>query len=282
MLGAHVSSAGGVDKAPARGRAIGATAIQLFTKTPNQWREPVLTDGTVEAFHAAVERSGIEVVVSHDSYLINLASPDRKLWRRSCTSFVAELERCGALHIPYVVTHPGNAITRRAAGLVRNATAYAESLAAVDGPSILIETTAGAGTALGATFEELAELRERVPDGLRHRIGYCADTCHLFAAGYDLVRRWDEVWSAWDRTIGRRYLRCFHLNDSKGALGSHRDRHELIGEGTLGPEPFRRIMRDRGFGDVIKIIETPKGDDPTHTDRRMLRRLRAYARAAPR
>jgi len=186
------------------------------------------------------------------------------------------------LGIPYVVTHPGNAITRKAAGLVRNATAYAESLAAVNGPSIFIETTAGAGTALGATFEELAELRARVPDELRHRIGFCADTCHLFAAGYDLVRRWDEVWSAWDRTIGLRHLRCFHLNDSKGARASHRDRHELIGEGALGPEPFRQIMRDRGFGEVIKIIETPKGDDPTRTDRRMLRRLRAYARAAPR
>ena len=271
-----------MDHAPARGRAIGATAIQLFTKTPNQWREPILAEGTVAAFHAAVERSGIEVVVSHDSYLINLASPDRKLWRRSCASFRAELERCRALRIPYVVTHPGNAITRKAAGLVRNATAYTESLAAVDGPSILIETTAGAGTALGASFEELAELRARVPDELRHRIGFCADTCHLFAAGYDIVRRWDEVWSAWDHTIGRRHLRCFHLNDSKGALASHRDRHELIGEGALGPEPFRRIMRDREFSEVIKIIETPKGDDPTRTDRRMLRRLRAYARPAPR
>jgi deoxyribonuclease-4 len=154
--------------------------------------------------------------------------------------------------------------------LERNADAYAECLAAVRGPAVLIETTAGMGTALGSTFEQLAELRRLVPGRLRRRVGFCADTCHLYAAGYDLVNDWSRVWRAWDRVVGLRHLRCLHLNDS--------DRHELIGEGTLGSEPFRRIMRDRRFRDTIKIIETPKGTDPVRTDRKMLNRLRRYGK----
>lgn len=277
LLGAHVSTAGGIEHAPARGRAIGASAIQVFTKTPNQWREPTLSRERVAAFRRAVRGARL-VVVAHDSYLINLASPDRMLRRRSRASFVAELERCRALGIRGVVSHPGNFMDDRAAGLRRNATAYAEALARVPGPMVLIETTAGAGTALGARFDELAELRSLIPAPLRRRVGFCADTCHLFVAGYDLRGAWGEVWDAWDRTIGLRHLRCIHLNDARDPPGSRRDRHALIGEGTLGPVPFRNLMRDSRFRRVIKIIETPKGDDPAATDRRMLRRLRAYAR----
>ena len=281
LLGAHVSSAGGIRLAPARGGEIGADAIQLFTKTPSQWREPTLTPEDAEAFRAEVERHRIAAVVSHDSYLINLASPDRTLRRRSIAAFVGELTRCRDAGIPWIVTHPGNYMDDRDDGLARNAAAYVECLEKVDGPSILIETTAGTGTALGSTFEELAELRSRVPAGVRNRIGFCADTCHLYAAGYDLVGDWDGVWSAFERKIGFAHLRCIHLNDSRHPLGSHRDRHMWIGEGTLGAEPFRRIMRDPRFRDVVKIIETPKEDDPVRYDRRMLRRLRAYARRRP-
>lgn len=281
LLGAHVSTAGGIERAPARGRQIGASAIQVFTKTPNQWREPVLTDSRITSFGEELARARVRAVVSHDSYLINLASPDRRLWARSIASFRAELDRCRVLGVAFVVTHPGNFMRERRRGLQRNAAAYAEALDAAPGPRILIETTAGAGTALGATLEELAELRELVPPGLRARIGFCADTCHLFAAGYDLANAWHDVWSEWDAVIGLAHLHCLHLNDSKTPFGSRRDRHELIGEGTLGPAPFRRIMRDRRFRHVIKIIETPKGDDPVRTDRRMLRRLRAYARSRP-
>jgi len=278
LLGAHVSTAGGLERAPARGKAIGANAIQIFTKSPNQWREPTIPDYRIEAFLAATQESAIGTVVCHDSYLINLASPDRSLRARSLKSFRAELTRCRDLQIRYLVTHPGNYMTRRDRGLERNAEAYNAVLAQVDGPMILIETTAGAGTALGASFEELAELRSRVASDLRHRIGFCADTCHLFAADYDLTNGWEEVWAQWDWVIGREHLHCLHLNDSKTPLGSRRDRHELIGEGTLGPEPFRRVMRDQRFKKVVKIIETPKGEDPVATDRRMLRRLRAYGR----
>jgi deoxyribonuclease-4 len=283
LLGAHVSTQGGVHTAPARAAAIGATALQLFTKTPNQWREPVIDAATRELFRVELEQSGIRAVTSHDSYLINLASPDPVLSARSVKSFIAELQRCEGLGIPYVVSHPGNYIEDRQAGLVRNAGNYARCLERVPGRvMVLLESTAGTGTALGRSFEELAELRERIPAPHRDRIGFCADTCHLYSAGYDLVADYDGVWERWEHCIGLQYLRCLHLNDSKTPFASHRDRHELIAEGTLGAEPFRRIMRDPRLRGVIKIIETPKGDDLVTMDRKMLRRLRAYARSGKR
>jgi len=278
LLGAHVSTQGGVAEAPARGVVIGATAIQVFTKTPNQWREPTVRDADAAAFRSALAASGIRAVVSHDSYLINLATPDEALRAKSVAAFTGELERCRALGIPWVVSHPGNYIDDRAEGLARNARAYAECLAAVPEVGLLIEGTAGAGTALGSRFEELRALRDALPDGVRRRVGFCLDTAHLHAAGYDVAKALGEVWEQFDREVGLAHLKCLHLNDSKGAPGSHLDRHQWIGEGTIGPEPFRRIMRDPRLALVIKIIETPKGGDPIRHDRRMLRRLRAYAR----
>ncbi len=279
LLGAHVSTQGGVAQAPARGNAIGATAIQVFTKTPNQWREPEVNDADIAAFRTSLTGSGIRAVVSHDSYLINLASPDEALRAKSMRAFTGELERCRALGIPWVVSHPGNYIDDRANGLARNARAYAECLAAVPGEvGLLIEGTAGSGTALGSTFEELRALRDALPASVHARVGFCLDTAHLHAAGYDVATALEEVWERFDQQVGLAHLKCLHLNDSKGAPGSHLDRHQWIGEGTIGPEPFRRIMRDPRFALVIKIIETPKGDDPIRHDRRMLRRLRAYAR----
>ena len=278
LLGAHVSTQGGVAAAPARGRAIGATAIQVFTKTPNQWREPALQRAVPRAFRGALEEHGIRAVVSHDSYLINLASPDPALRRRSEAAFVAELRRCEALGIPWVVSHPGNFLDERAGGLRRNAESYARCLAAVPGRvAVAIETTSGSGTALGATFEELRDLADAMPRTARRRVAFCADTCHLWAAGYDLVGDYDGVIAAFDRVLGLERLVCLHLNDSRGARGSRLDRHALIGEGTLGREPFRRVMTDPRLDHVIRVIETPKGDDMVTNDRRMLRRLRAYA-----
>jgi deoxyribonuclease-4 len=266
--------------APGRGSAIGATAIQVFTKTPNQWREPVLDAAEIARFRVALAASGIRAVVAHDSYLINLASPDAALRAQSARAFVGELTRCRALGIPWVVSHPGNYIDERDAGLERNAREYAACLAAVPGEvGVLIEGTAGAGTALGSTFEELRALREALPQAVRQRVAFCLDTAHLHAAGYDVASGLDGVWERFDREIGLGLLQCLHLNDSKAAPGSHLDRHQWIGEGAIGPEAFRRIMREPRFAPVIKIIETPKGDDPVRQDRRMLRRLRAYARA---
>ncbi len=240
----------------------------------------MLDAADVAQFRTGLAASGIRIAVSHDSYLINLASPDHRLRARSMRCFAGELARCHALGIPWVVSHPGNYMDDRAAGVDRNARAYAACLtAAPDDVGVLIEGTAGAGTALGSTFEELEALRDALPAAVRARVGFCLDTAHLHAAGYDVVGQIDEVWQQFDRLVGLPLLKCLHLNDSKGARGSRLDRHEWIGEGEIGPESFRRIMRDARFAAVIKIIETPKGDDPVRNDRRMLRRLRAYARA---
>ncbi|HEX9166611.1 MAG TPA: deoxyribonuclease IV, partial [Gemmatimonadales bacterium] len=277
IVGAHVSTRGGVHLAPARGKAIGATAIQVFTKTPSQWRDPRIGPEVAAAFQSALQEHGIGYVVGHDSYLINMASPDPTLSERSTTSFTTELARCQTLGIGHLVSHPGNYIDDRDAGLRRNAARYTESLRRVDGVRVLLETTAGSGTALGARFEELAELRDRIGRDVRDRVGFCADTCHLFAAGYDLRDDFDAVWDTWDRWLGLDRLWCLHLNDSKTPRGSRVDRHELIGEGSLGREPFRRLMTDPRFAKVPKILETPKGEDEVSNDRRMLRRLRAFA-----
>ena len=278
ILGAHVSSQGGVAMAPARGGSLRATAIQLFTKTPNQWRERVLGAEQVERFRQEVARHKLEAVVSHDSYLINLASPDPVLRARSIESFRQELERSRALGLRAVISHPGNYMDDRDAGLERNARGYAECLRAVPGAvEVWIEGTAGSGTALGARFEELRDLRNALPDDIRTRVGFCLDTAHLHAVGYDLTRI-EAVWEEFDRVVGLDLLKCLHLNDSRAARGSRVDRHEWIAEGQIGPEPFRRIMRDARLSGVVKIIETPKRDDPLRHDRRMLRRLRAYAR----
>lgn len=278
ILGAHVSSQGGVASAPARGGALRARAIQLFTKTPNQWREPSLASETIVQFRSELARHRVATAIAHDSYLINLASPDPVLRARSIASFTAELTRSTALGLRAIVSHPGNYIDDRDAGLERNARGYAECLRAVPGAvEVWIEGTAGSGTALGARFEELRDLRNALPDEIRTRIGFCLDTAHLHAVGYDLSRV-EEVWEGFDRLIGIDLLKCLHLNDSRAAAGSRVDRHEWIAEGRIGAEPFRRIMRDTALNTVIKIIETPKRDDPLRHDRRMLRRLRAYAR----
>jgi deoxyribonuclease IV len=279
LLGAHVSTAGGVTSALPRARAVGATAMQIFTKQCSQWVEPRIDDEIGARFQTGARESSLGVTTAHDSYLINLASPDPMLWTRSLISFVCELKRCRALDLDLLVSHPGNAMGDRAAGLARNAEAISVALEMVPGRTrLLLETTAGSGTALGATFEELAQLIERVAAPVRERVGVCVDTCHVFVAGYDLRRDYDGVWARFGDTIGFARLGLLHLNDSKAALGSRLDRHELIGEGALGRDVFRRLMTDERLVPVPKVIETPKLDDAERTDRRMLGRLRRYAR----
>jgi deoxyribonuclease-4 len=281
LLGAHVSTAGGVVMALPRARAIAATAMQIFTKPANRWAERVCDEEEIHAFHAALADTDVRVTVSHDSYLINLASPDPTLRQRSMQSFIAELRRCNALDLDFLVSHPGNYMDDRSSGIARNADAIAACLEQVPGRTVLcMETTAGAGTALGASFEELAAILARVPAALQHRLGVCLDTCHVFAAGYDLVNDYEGVWTRFADTVGVDRLRVMHLNDSKAPFGSRRDRHELIGEGALGEEPFRRVMNDERLQGVAMVIETPKGDDHTATDTRMLDRLRGYRQPA--
>jgi deoxyribonuclease-4 len=220
----------------------------------------------------------VAATMAHDSYLINLASPDATLRARSIASFTTELRRCAALDLDYLVSHPGNYMDERASGIARNADAISEALAAAPGRTILcLETTAGSGTALGATFDELAAIIELIDPGQRARVGVCVDTCHVYSAGYDLVQDYDGVLRRFEDTLGLERLRVMHLNDSKTPFGSRRDRHELIAEGSLGELPFRRIMNDERLRAVPKVIETPKLDDATATDTRMLDRLRSYA-----
>lgn len=278
LLGAHVSAAGGVPEAPARAAAINATALQLFTKMANRWAERDCADDECATFRDRLAATSVAATMAHDSYLINLASPDPVLRARSTTSFATELRRCEALGLDYLVSHPGNYMDDRDAGVARNAEAINEAFASAPGRTVLcLETTAGTGTALGATFEELAAIIARIEPAHRSRVGICLDTCHAYSAGYDLVRDYDGVLAHLDGTLGLDRLRVMHLNDSKTPFGSHRDRHELIAEGSLGEIPFRRIMTDDRLARVPKVIETPKLDDATATDTRMLDRLRGYA-----
>jgi deoxyribonuclease-4 len=276
-LGAHVSSAGGVRHAPGRAAALDAGVLQLFTKMASRWHEPELAGEEIDAYRANAGLHGIRAASTHDSYLINLASPDPVLRARSIASFDAELRRAAHLGIGCVVTHPGNATDDDfESAIVRNAEAVQQALESSTGVSVLFETTAGAGRVLGATFEQLARILERIPAPLQDRVGVCLDTCHVWAAGYDLRTAYDDVMQRFDDVIGLSRIRMFHLNDSVGALGSRRDRHAHIGTGALGDDAFRSLLLDDRFRDVPKLLETPKDDDALAADRRNLARLRSY------
>jgi deoxyribonuclease-4 len=227
-------------------------------------------------FQRAMREHGVRTAGSHDAYLINLASPDPVLRERSLHSFQAELARCIALELDFLVTHPGNATDGDyASGLDRNAECLARALEEAPGPTrVLLELTAGSGTSLGGSFEQLAAILERVPPGPRARLGVCVDTCHAWATGYDLAGDYQGVWRAFDDALGLERLGLFHLNDSKAPFASHVDRHEHIGKGTLGIEAFRKLMLDERFRGIPKLLETPKGKNIVAADRRNLRTLR--------
>jgi deoxyribonuclease IV len=277
-LGAHVSTAGGVVRAPERAALIESAVLQLFTKQPSRWAEPTIDDTAAAAFRAECTGHGIAVLASHDSYLINLATPDPVLRERSEASFRGELERCRQLGIGLLVTHPGNATDGDVErGIARNAASIEAALQDSGGEVlVLLETTAGTGHSLGRSFEQLSAIIERIEPRVRRFVGVCLDSCHVWAAGYDLVGDYEGVIRNFDDALGLDRLRLFHLNDSVGGLGSRRDRHAAIGEGTLGDAPFRALMRDPRLAGVPKVLETPKGDDHTANDLRNLRRLRAF------
>ncbi len=277
-LGAHVSIAGGSWEAAARVREISATGSQIFTKQANRWIERDIEEAEAARYADAMRDTFVRWTCAHDSYLINLASPDMTLRARSIESFRAELRRCHSLGLDALVSHPGNFMDDRASGLARNAEAIGIALEAEPGPTrLLMELTAGQGTVLGSTFEEMAALLAAIPAAVRDRVGVCLDTAHVWAAGYDVVTDYDNVLTRFDDVIGLPRLGCLHLNDSKAKLASHLDRHELIAEGTIGEGTFRRIMTDERLASIPKILETPKGDAPAETDGRMLRLLRRYA-----
>lgn len=263
-LGAHMSIAGGLHLAIERAVAAGCGVVQIFTRNSNQWRGKPVSDEAAALFKGRFALSGLHEAVSHDIYLINLAAPEGEIRDKSLAAFQDELETCARLGIMKVVMHPGSHLTDTAeTGLERVVAAFDRLFDLVpqfEG-KVLLETTAGQGTNLGRTFEEL----QAIISGSRHgkRFGVCFDTCHTFAAGYDLTTPggYADAMNQFDRVIGLDRLECFHFNDSKKGLGSRVDRHEHIGKGELGLEPFRHILNDPRFATVPKILETPKGDN---------------------
>lgn len=264
FIGSHMSISGGLHKAFERIMAVDGTALQIFTRNQRQWKIPPLSDEIVNQFKAAWNKWGDYPVAAHDSYLINLASPKPDGVAKSLAAFSEELRRCEQLNIPWLVTHPGSHLGDGVkAGIKRYVTNLDEAIrrSETERVTVLLETTAGQGSNLGSTFEELAAIMEA--SSFPERLGVCYDTCHTFAAGYDI--RTPEAYAAtmteFDRLIGTGHIRFFHLNDSKTPFGSHKDRHDHIGQGELGIEAFRNLMNDPRFKEVGMSLETDKGDD---------------------
>ncbi len=262
-LGAHMSISGGLHLAVDRAVAAGCGVLQIFTRNSNQWRGKPVSEADAGLFRSKFAASGMHEIISHDIYLINLAAPPGDTRDKSLAAFRDELETCARLGIAKVVMHPGSHLTDALmTGLERVVAAFDQLFTEVpqfEG-RVLIETTAGQGSNLGRTFEELSVIisGSRFPD----KFGVCFDTCHTFAAGYDTATEegYHDTMRQFDKLIGLERLQCFHLNDSKKGLGSRVDRHEHIGQGALGLNPFRFILNDSRFAKIPKILETPKGD----------------------
>lgn len=257
LLGAHEAIAGGVSKAFARAEADGADCLQIFTRNARGWAAKPLEDGEVDAFRTEARRTG-KPVAAHSSYLINCASMDRPIRTKSWQALADELGRCERLGIPALIFHPGSH-EDESEGIRLVGEAMTRALEEVPGRArLLLENTAGQGTCLGWRFEQLAAMRAAVPAKLRRRVGVCIDTCHLFSAGYDIATDdgYEKTVEALDRAVGLSNVRAFHLNDSKRPLGCRVDRHEHIGEGTLGLRPFRRLVNDARFAELPGFVET--------------------------
>jgi deoxyribonuclease-4 len=276
LTGAHMSIAGGIHKAFERGRSVRCRTIQIFLKNSNQWKAKLLMEQDRSLFLEAQKKSGIYPVLAHDSYLINLASPDRNLHQKSLEAFVEEMKRANFLGVPYLILHPGAHMGAGIpAGIDRVADALRQALDRVEPPlKILLETTAGQGSSLGHRFEHLAAILERMENPAR--AGVCLDTCHVFAAGYDIRTEegYDNTLREFDRLVGIGKILAIHVNDSRKGLGSRVDRHFHIGKGLIGLEAFRCLMNDRRLAAIPKILETPKGEG-NKEDRRNLATLRS-------
>ena len=260
-IGAHVSASGGVENAPLNARAIGATAFALFTKNQRQWNAAPLTPQQIAAFREACDECGYSAaqILPHDSYLINLGHPEREGLEKSRESFFGEMARCEALGLDRLNFHPGSHLNKITAlqSLDRIAESINMALDRTHGVTAVIENTAGQGSNLGFAFEHLAYIIERVED--KSRVGVCIDTCHAFAAGYDIRTReaFDRTFAEFDRIVGFKYLRGMHLNDAMKIIGSRVDRHTPLGEGFIGPDAFRFIVEDARFDGIPLILETP-------------------------
>ena len=260
-IGAHVSTAGGVENAPLNALAIGATAFALFTKNQRQWKAKPLTETSIRSFKENCDTSGYtpDQILPHDSYLINLGHPETEGLEKSRTAFIDEMHRCQQLGLKYLNFHPGSHLKKISESdcLHRIAESINLALDQTQGVTAVIENTAGQGTNLGYRFEHLAAIIDGVRD--KTRIGVCLDTCHSFSAGYDLLTRegYQETMARFDTIVGFGYLKGLHLNDGKKDLGSRVDRHASLGEGTLGLDTFRMIMKDTRLNNIPMILETP-------------------------
>ncbi len=279
-LGSHMSTAGGVANAIERGLQSGCDTIQIFTKNNQQWQGPPISREAAADFRRAQTASGIAPVFSHNCYLINLASTNPRILKKSIAAMIDEIKRAELLELPFVVTHPGAHVgAGEESGLKRIAASLREVIRATRGckAKIALETTAGQGSSLGHRFEHLAELLNRVEE--ETRLAICVDTCHIFAAGYDIRTpdSYERTMSALEKIIGKRHIVAFHLNDSKGALGSRLDRHEHIGKGKIGLAGFRFLLNDPRWRRLPMVLETPKGEK-MEEDVINLRRLRKLVR----
>ena len=264
LLGAHMSIAGGVSQSLGRGNQIGCKCIQIFTRSSRQWAAKPYPAEEIEAFKRAHKETGIQMIVAHDSYLVNLGAPDEKLRKKSIDAFVDELQRCEALEVPYLISHPGAHIgAGEAAGIKTIAKSIDQAHKACNGYSVKIalEITAGQGSVLGSRFEQMARIFDAVKESERLRL--CFDTEHAFAAGYDLRSEagYEQAFAELDRHIGLKRLVAFHINDSMKPLNSHVDRHEHIGKGHLGLETFQRLVNDPRFAGIPMCLETEPGPD---------------------
>lgn len=263
-IGAHVSIAGGVENAPVNARKIGAKAFALFTKNQRQWSAAPLISESIELFKQRCEEYGYEAkhILPHDSYLINLGNPEKEALEKSRAAFLDEMQRCEQLGLDRLNFHPGSSLKKVSDEecLRTIAESINITLDKTQGVCAVIENTAGQGSNLGYSFEQIAYIIDRVED--KSRVGVCIDTCHAFAAGYDLKSEsgFQETFEHFEEVIGFKYLKGMHLNDSKKGVGSHVDRHEDIGRGELGIAPFRMLMHDKRFDDLPLVLETPDED----------------------
>jgi len=276
LIGAHISIAGNIGDAFKRGETIGCTAIQLFVKNNRQWAAPLLTDENILTFKTESQKSNISLVVAHASYLINICSSNNETARKSFDALLDEFSRCALLDIPYLVLHPGSGSKDDSSRFKKIALAIDKVFEKVPGKSmILLENMAGQGNCIGRTFEELAEIIHHINN--KKRVGICFDTCHAFAGGYELQTEstYMNTWDDFNKTLGINNLKVIHINDSKKDFNSHVDRHEHIGLGTLGLEPFRFIMNDERLFSIPKILETPKksADDDIRNLQTLIRLL---------
>lgn len=258
-IGPHVSASGGVANAPKNAMAVGASAFALFTKNQRQWFSSPLAQKDIDDFKSAVAESGIEArhILPHDSYLINLGSPDPEGLEKSRNSFLEEMQRCQQLGLTMLNFHPGSHLKQITPEvcLDRIAESINMALDRTEGVTAVIENTAGQGSNMGFAFWQLRYIIDRVED--KDRVGVCIDTCHTYSAGYDLKDDYDGVWKEFDDVVGRGYLRAIHLNDTKKERGSKVDRHDSIGKGFLGMDFFSKIMEDRSLDEIPFILETP-------------------------